>query len=64
MSHRPAIWPAPSKQTGPRKAGWERSSYTRRKELVLAVEDAKKPETRARRIQKAVAELAAIRPKK
>jgi hypothetical protein len=45
------------------RAGWEAASYTRRKELILAVEDAKKPETRARRIQKAVAELAA-KPKK
>lgn len=44
------------------KAAWERLSYTHRKEFVLAIEDAKKPETRARRIQKTLAELTA--PKK
>lgn len=41
-----------------KKAGlmkeWEKLSYTHQKEHVAAVEDAKKPETRARRIQKAV----------
>ena len=41
------------------KAGWDKSSYTHRKEIALAIEDAKKPETRARRIDKAIAELAA-----
>ena len=39
-------------------AAWERQSYTNRKEFVRGVEDAKKPETRARRIEKVVATLA------
>jgi hypothetical protein len=33
---------------------WDRSSFTHRKEFVLAVEEAKKPETRARRVAKAL----------
>ena len=41
------------------QAAWERLSYTHRKEYANAIEEAKKPETRARRIEKAVAELAA-----
>lgn len=36
---------------------WERLAFTRRKEHVLAVEGARKPETRARRIEKVIAEL-------
>ena len=36
---------------------WEKLSYTHRKEFVLAIEEAKKPETRARRIEKTIAEL-------
>jgi hypothetical protein len=39
------------------QAAWERCSYTHKKEFVLAIEDAKKPETRSRRIQKTLAEL-------
>lgn len=38
---------------------WERLSYTHRKEHVRAVEEAKRPETRARRIEKSIALLAA-----
>jgi len=46
------------------KAGWDKLSYTHRKEIALAIEDAKKPETRARRIDKAIAELTAkMKPK-
>lgn len=41
------------------KAGWDKLSYTHRKEIALAIEDAKKPETRAHRIDKAIAELTA-----
>ena len=37
---------------------WERQSYTNRKEFVRGVEEARKPETRARRIAKVVATLA------
>ncbi len=38
---------------------WERLSYTHRKEHVRAIEEAKAPETRQRRIDKAVAMVAA-----
>jgi hypothetical protein len=38
---------------------WERLSYTHRKEHVRAVEEAKRPETRARRIEKSISLLAA-----
>jgi hypothetical protein len=41
------------------KAGWERLSYTHQREHVQAIEEAKKPETRARRIEKCVAMLEA-----
>ena len=44
------------------QAAWDKLSYTHRKEFVLAIEDAKKPETRARRVQKTLEELTA--PKK
>jgi hypothetical protein len=40
-------------------AAWERLSYTHRKEYAKAIEDAKKPETRARRIEKTIAALTA-----
>ena len=36
---------------------WKQLSYTRRKELVDVIEAAKKPETRARRIGRAVENL-------
>jgi hypothetical protein len=36
------------------KAAWAKLSYTRQRELVQALEAAKKPETRARRLQKAI----------
>jgi hypothetical protein len=38
-------------------SAWEKLSYTRQKEYALAVEEAKRPETRARRVEKAIAEL-------
>ncbi len=41
------------------QAMWDKLSYTHRKEHVRAIEEAKRPETRARRIQKAVIDLAA-----
>ena len=40
-------------------AAWDKLSYTHRKEYAKAVEEAKKPETRARRIEKAIAMLSA-----
>ena len=39
------------------KAAWGRLSFTRRKELARAIEEAKKPETRARRLERALEEL-------
>ena len=44
------------KAAGVRKA-FDALSYTHRKEHVRAIEDAKKPETRARRIDSAIAKL-------
>ena len=41
------------------RAMWDKLSYTHRKEHVGAIEEAKKPETRARRIEKAITQLAA-----
>jgi Domain of unknown function (DUF1905)/Bacteriocin-protection, YdeI or OmpD-Associated len=41
------------------KAGWDRLSYTSRKEHAIAILAAKKPETRARRLQKILQTLTA-----
>jgi len=41
------------------QAAWDKLSYTHQKEHARAVEEAKRPETRARRVERAVAELAA-----
>lgn len=38
---------------------WDKLSYTHRKEHVRAIEDAKRPETRLRRIEKAIEQMAA-----
>jgi hypothetical protein len=43
------------------QAMWDKLSYTHRKEYVDAIEEARRLETRARRIEKAMAELAAGR---
>ncbi|HEV2802660.1 MAG TPA: YdeI/OmpD-associated family protein [Pyrinomonadaceae bacterium] len=40
------------------QATWDKLSYTHKKEHARAVEDAKRPETRQRRIDKAIAQLA------
>lgn len=42
-------------------AAWDKLSYTHQKEYARAVEDAKRPETRVRRIEKTIAELVAGR---
>jgi Bacteriocin-protection, YdeI or OmpD-Associated/Domain of unknown function (DUF1905) len=42
------------------KAAWDKLSYTHRKEFINEIEEAKKPETRARRIAKAVEMIAPI----
>lgn len=41
------------------RAMWEKLSYTHQKEHALAIEEAKRPETRVRRIEKAITQLAA-----
>jgi hypothetical protein len=41
------------------RAAWDRQSYTNRKEFVRGVTEAKKPETRERRIEKIIATLGA-----
>ena len=43
------------------QATWDKLSYTHRREYVEHIEDAKKPETRQRRIEKSVSLLAAGR---
>ena len=43
------------------QAAWDRYAYTHRKEFVQWITEAKKPETRARRLEKSVAMLAAGR---
>ena len=40
-------------------AAWEKSSYTNRKEIARSLEESKKPETRARRLEAALARLKA-----
>ena len=46
------------------EARWPALSYTRRREYVESIEGAKKPETRSRRIEKAVRELGALPPRR
>jgi methionine aminopeptidase len=46
------------------QAAWEKLSYTHKKEYAKAVEEAKRPETRVRRIERAVAELSARKARK
>jgi bifunctional DNA-binding transcriptional regulator/antitoxin component of YhaV-PrlF toxin-antitoxin module len=45
------------KENSPAKKVWEKLSFTHKKEFALAIEDAKKPETRTRRVQKTIDEL-------
>jgi len=42
------------------KAAWDKLSYTHRKEYIAAIEEAKKPETRARRIAKTLEAIAPL----
>lgn len=55
----PADFARALKSSKAAREAWDKSSYTHRKEYVQAIEAAKKPETRARRIEKAIAELSA-----
>lgn len=52
----PADFAAALRESGLTKA-FDALSYTHRKEHVRAIEEAKKPETRARRIEAAIAKL-------
>jgi uncharacterized protein YdeI (YjbR/CyaY-like superfamily) len=53
----PRTSPAPWTADPVARAAYDRLAYSRRREHVLAVESAKKPQTRRRRIEKAVATL-------
>jgi uncharacterized protein YdeI (YjbR/CyaY-like superfamily) len=55
----PAELAAALKKNKQAKAAWEKLSYTHQREHAEAILDAKKPETRARRIAKAVEMLLA-----
>lgn len=55
----PADFARALKANGEARAVWDKLSYTHRREHVEHVEDAKKPETRQRRIEKSIAQLAA-----
>ena len=46
------------------QAAWTTLSYTQQKEHARSIEEAKKPETRQRRIKKAIETLASTPPKK
>jgi hypothetical protein len=43
--------------TKPAAAGWDKLSFTRKRELARGIEEAKRPETKARRLAAAIAEL-------
>ena len=55
----PAELAAALAKNGLARAQWERLSYTHKKEYAEAVLQAKKPETRARRVQNTLKELSA-----
>jgi hypothetical protein len=46
------------KKNAPAKAGWDKLSYTTKKEHALALTEAKKSETRGRRLEKIMKDLA------
>jgi Domain of unknown function (DUF1905)/Bacteriocin-protection, YdeI or OmpD-Associated len=56
--HPPAALGAALAKNGPARAQWEKLSYSHKKEHAEAVLQAKKPETRARRIRKILEQLA------
>ena len=55
----PAELAAALAKNGPARAQWERLSYTHKKEHAEAIHQAKKPETRARRLQETLEKLTA-----
>ena len=50
------------KGSKPAQAAWDKLSFTHKKEYVGAIVEAKKPETRARRIKQTIEMLAALKP--
>jgi hypothetical protein len=55
----PADFARALKANGEARAAWDKLSYTHRREHVEHIEDARKPETRQRRVEKSVTQLAA-----
>jgi hypothetical protein len=55
---------AAMKKNAAARAGWEALSFTHKREWAEAIRDAKKPETRERRVAQAVAALVARAQKK
>ena len=55
----PAELAAALAKNGPARAQWERLSYTHKKEHAEAIHQAKKPETRTRRLQETLEKLTA-----
>lgn len=55
----PAALSTAMKRSKTARAGWNRMSYSHKKEWAAAIADAKKPETRARRVQQAIEALEA-----
>jgi len=53
----PADLAAALKRDAKAAAGWEKLSYTNRKEIARSLEEAKRPETRERRLQAALERL-------
>jgi Bacteriocin-protection, YdeI or OmpD-Associated len=58
------VIPGSVKTTPPAWERWQELSFTHQREYVEAIEEAKKPETRVRRIENAVRTIAAQPPKK
>lgn len=52
------------KANGEARAAWDALSYTHKKEYARSIEEAVRPETRQRRIEKTLAALAASKPKR
>ena len=57
----PADFVRALKANGEAQATWDKLSYTHRREHVQHIEEAKKPDTRRRRLEKSIASLAAGR---
>jgi Bacteriocin-protection, YdeI or OmpD-Associated/Domain of unknown function (DUF1905) len=60
----PADLAAALKKNAVARAAWDALSFSHKREHVTALEDAKKPETRARRLENTIAMLLAAKPVK